>query len=588
MDKKILICLVAISFGAISCTSTTDTNQATHPDNVAKGNRVYGGSFRLSENESIQNLFPHHVIDAVTWRVATQIFEGLVCFDQGNITTPIPSIAESWSIDEAKTTYTFKLRKGVKFHNDACFPDGNGREVTANDFKYCFDMLCTKGANNYAFELTFKDKVLGANKYYEASAAGKPGFELEGIKVIDDYTLQITLEKPYSPFLFILSSPQAAVFPKEAYEKYNTELKVGTGAFKYHSYKENERMLLARNENYYKVDEFGNQLPYLDTIKIELIESKTKELDMFKKSELDMVYRLPTESIIEILETATGQGAQFNLQRNPEMSIQYYEFLCNSKTFSNKKIRQAFAYALDRKRIVEFVLSGECEGPGIHGITPPTFKGYDITQIKGYDLDVAKAKKLLAEAGYPNGKGFPKTVLEVNRSSRNEKVALEVQKQLKENLSVNIEISFGSLSEKIEKSKNGQMDFFRSGWIADFPSPENFLLLLYGKNVPADATKPSYPNTSRYVNPKFDELFDKALNSVDEAESFKFFIEAEQIAMDDAPVLVLWYEESYRLLQSKVKNFPNNAMQYRNLSEAYFSDTPVEAEKEEKKEEKSM
>lgn len=557
--------------GTYSCTNTSNTGSTEKVVREAKGDKVYGGTFRFSENEGIQNLFPHNIIDAITWRVSSQIFEGLAKFDQSNITLPQPAIAESWEIDETKTKYTFKLRRGVVFHDDPCFQDGKGREVTANDFKFCFELLCSQAENNHGFSLTFKDKVLGANKYYEASASGKPSFELEGVKVVDEYTLQIILEKPYSPLLFILASPQTSVFPKEAYEKYKTDLKTGTGPFVFVSYKENERMVLARNDNYYRLDEHGNQLPLLDTLKIDIIDNKSNELAMFKKGELDMIYRLPTESIIEILEAAAGKGSTYNLQRNPEMSIQYYEFLNTSTIFKDKKVRQAISYAIDRKKIVEFVLSGECEGPGIYGITPPTFKGYDITQLKGYDLDVAQARKLLAEAGFKDGKNFPKISLEVNRTSRNEKVALEIQKQLKENLNISIDLNFGSLAEKIEKAKTGKLDFFRSGWIADFPSPENFLTLLYGKNVPADINQSSYPNTSRYVNAKFDELFEKALSATEEAESFKYFLEAEQIAINDAPVLILWYEESYRLLRPNVMNFPNNAMQYRDFADVYFS-----------------
>ncbi|PCH68226.1 MAG: peptide ABC transporter substrate-binding protein, partial [Bacteroidetes bacterium] len=143
-------------------------------------------------------------------------------------------------------------------------------------------------------------------------------------------------------------------------------------------------------------------------------------------------------------------------------------------------------------------------------------------------------------------------------------------KQLQNNLNINLEISVVSLAQKIERSQNGKLEFFRSGWIADFPSPENFLMLLYGKNVPETLDEPSYPNTSRYVNPEFDALFEKALSAATEEESNQFFMEAEKLAMADAPMIILWYEESYRLLQPYVQGAENNPMQFRDYSVTYF------------------
>jgi len=565
--KNTLLALFASCLILGSCGDGSKTSSSSNDGpRVAKGDKVYGGTLKVAENEDIQSLYPHKILDAITWRLATQIYEGLVKFKQSAPTEVMPACAESWNVDESGTVYTFNLRKEVYFHDDPCFADGNGREVTANDFKYCFELLCSKWQDNHAFGLTFKDRVKGANAYFAGESEGG----IEGIKVIDDHTLEITLENPYSPFPYILASPLTAVFPHEAYEKYKMDLKVGSGPFAHAGSVENQSTTLVRNPKYYGKDADGNQLPYIDTVEVKIIQNKSKELTEFKKGQLDLIYGLPTESIIEVLEQGTGVGTKYTVQRDPEMSIQYYEFLNQGSVFESKKVRQAFSYAIDRTRIVEYILKGESEGPGIYGVTPPTFKGYDITQIKGYEIDVDKARQLLADAGYPDGKGFPKVVLEYNRGSRNEKVALEMQKQLQNNLNINLEISVVSLAQKIERSQNGKLEFFRSGWIADFPSPENFLMLLYGKNVPETLDEPSYPNTSRYVNPEFDALFEKALSAATEEESNQFFMEAEKLAMADAPMIILWYEESYRLLQPYVQGAENNPMQFRDYSVTYF------------------
>jgi peptide/nickel transport system substrate-binding protein len=177
----------------------------------------------------------------------------------------------------------------------------------------------------------------------------------------------------------------------------------------------------------------------------------------------------------------------------------------------------------------------------------------------------------LAKAGYPNGKNFPKINLDFNpEGTRHTNVAVEVQKQLNDHLNINLELSIAPHAQITEKSMVGNYDLLRLAWAADYPSPENFLWMFYGKNVPKSLEEKSFPNILRYTNSKFDELYEKAMNAKSDEEALTYFMQAEQIMMKDAPLLVLWYDEGYRLLQSYVKNFPNNAMQYRDLSEVFI------------------
>jgi len=269
------------------------------------------------------------------------------------------------------------------------------------------------------------------------------------------------------------------------------------------------------------------------------------------------------------------------LERSADMSTQFYEFNLNNAVFkgdgNGKKVRQAISYAIDRDKIIEKVLSGEAYGPGIYGITPPLFKGYNNSTIKGYSFDPEKAKALLAEAGYPDGDDFPTIKLELNSGGfRNTSVAFEVQKQLSAVLNINVELEIVPMSKLLEDRRNAKGDMFRRAWIADYPSPENFLLLLYGKNVPADLSEPSFLNSTRYINAEFDALYESGITADSLDEKYDNFVKAEQIAMNDAPVLVLWYDEEYRLLQSNIHNFHINAMHYRDFSEVYFQDPKVE------------
>ena len=241
---------------------------------------------------------------------------------------------------------------------------------------------------------------------------------------------------------------------------------------------------------------------------------------------------------------------------------------------------------MDKNKIIEDVLKGEAYGPGVYGISPPTFKGYDITKIAGYDFDRSKAKKLLAEAGYPEGKGFPKVKIELNSGgSKNANVVLEIQKQLKDVLNVDVDFEVVPQKQKLEDAKYARAEIFRSAWIADFPSPENFLWTMYGGSVPADLTQPSYPNTPRYKNPEYDKAFEAGQSAKTQEEAFGNFLKAEQIMIADAPIMVLWYDENYRLIKSNVRNFFYNPMRYRDYSQVYLKSPEAAATASTKKEE---
>lgn len=582
--KKSLFFILSLGVFFASCSNSGNNSSESR---VAKGDKVYGGALKINETEQYQTLYPFAITDIGSAHIANQIYEGLVKFNTKDLTV-IPSIAEKWEVDGAGTTYTFHLKKGILFQDNECFPEGKGREVKASDFNYSFQLLCTDSKDNSNFSATFKDRVVGANKFFEASK-GKPNGEIEGVKVVDDYTLKITLTEPSSSFLYILASPAASVIPKEAVEKYGVDSKVGTGPFVFVETGANDKAILKRNNNYHGTDSLGNQLPFLDSIIISFLPTKKQELDAFQNGDLAMVIGLPSESIKDMVESQIAdfqnKPPKYVLERSPEMASQYYEFNLSKEPFNNLKVRQAFSYAIDKNKIIEEVLKGEAYGPGTNGLCPPSFKGYDITKIIGYDFDAEKAKKLLAEAGYPNGKGFPKVKIELNSGgSKNANVVLEIQKQLMEVLNVNVDFEVVPQKQKLEDAKYARAEIFRAAWIADFPSPENFLWTMYGGTVPADLTSPSYPNTPRYKNAEFDKLFDAGKSAKTQEEAYENFLKAEQILMNDAPILALWYDENYRLIKSNVRGFYSNPMRYRDYSAVYLKDV-VPAAADAKKEE---
>jgi oligopeptide transport system substrate-binding protein len=546
-------------------------------DKQAKGGAVYGGVLKVSESDRYITLYPPGISEDIGAHIASQIYEGLVKFNMKDLSI-VPAIAEKWSMDASGTIYTFTLRKGVFFHDDACFPDGKGRELTAADVKYSFELLCTHEKQNTNYAAILKDRVQGANAYYEANT-GKPTGSLSGVEIVDDHTVKIKLLNPNISFLNTLAIPGASIVPKEAIEKYGINAKVGTGAFLFSEYSDGT-VVLRRNPRYYRVDEFGNQLPFLDSVVISIL-SKQQELEKFQNDQLSVLIGLPSESVANLvtkqINDFKNKPPKYILERSPEMANQYYEFNLSKAPFNNINVRKAFCYAIDRNKIVEEILNGEAYGPATYGFCPPSFKGYDITKIKGYDFDPVKAKQLLAEAGYPEGKGFPKIKIELNSGgAKHTRVVVEIQKQLRNILNINVDFEVVTQKQKLEDAKFGRTELVRSSWIADYPSPETFLYVLYGGTLPADLTQETFPNTSRYRNPRYDSLYITGRKAKTQEEAYACFLKAEQLMMNDAPVMMLWYAEDYRLIKSNVHNLIANPIRYRDYSQVYMKDLGIE------------
>lgn len=578
--KKIFIPLAAglFTLGLASCSSCSDDKKGSHDGAEGKGGVFMGGVMRMNEVEAFKSLNPIAVNEIVGFHIGTQLFEGLVKFDQKDLSI-IPAIASSWESNDNQTEWTFHIRQGVMFHADACFPNGKGRAVTANDVKLCFDKLCTADPNNAQFDVTFKDRVIGSNESFDASKAGK-NLSVSGIKVTNDSTLVISLKSPFAGFLNIIAMPGCWVYPKEALDKYGVDLRihpVGTGPFYLETVKEGEVLIMKKNPDYYGVDKDGNKLPYLDGLKYTFIREKKAEILEFKSGNLDMVYRLPVEIFPEImgdLEHAKDRKTEFQILNSPAFTTHFLGFNTTNAPFNKKEVRLAFNFAIDRHKIADFTMQGEGTA-GDYGMVPyvDAFEkdGYKFKDLKGYTLDVAKAKEYLKQAGYPDGKGFPKVTLQLNSGGGNNILIAEVvQKMLKENLNIDVDINTVPMTEHIEQVTTGKADFFRLAWVADYPDPETFLTLFYGKHVPANPTEKSFINYFRFKNARFDSLFASSFTEPDLAKRYAILSLAEQIVLDEAPFMPIFYDENFRLEQLNVRNFPENPMTYMDLSVVYL------------------
>lgn len=577
MRKISLIVSLLFSLLFVQC-SDEKSNPGTQ-NGAAAGGVFYGGIIRANESESPKSLMPLAINEIGSYHIASQVFEGLVKYNQSDLTI-LPAIARSWDISPDVMEYTFHLRSNVRYHDNPCFKDSIGRYVTAADVKFCFENLCSKSIYNTQFDVTFKDRVEGANQFFAESKSGVVR-NFSGITVVDDSTLKIRLVQPDANFLNILSMPGCYIYPKEAYFKYGEDLNfncVGTGPFYIESVSKGSAIVMKRNKNYWAKDKNGNQLPYLDGVKWTFIADKKTEVMEFRSGKLDVIYRIPVEMFHEIFGELQEdkKNIDFDIYSSPALSTHYYGFnLQTNPFFSIKEIRLAFNLAIDRHKIADFTIKGEGRSAD-YGMVPytETFEknGYNYQGLRGYNYNPDSARKLLAIAGYPDGKGLPEFNLEINSGGgdRNIMVALVIQKMLKENLKINVNMDVVSWPEHIDNIQSGKSDFFRYAWISDYPDPESFLTLFYGKHVPQNFEEKSYVNFTRFKNNTFDSLFVAARAEIDQRKRFQLFSQAEQIVLDEGAFMPLFYDENLRLEQKNVRNLLENPLSYMDMSSTYL------------------
>jgi len=565
-----IILMFIIAFGIMGCHEEEQT-QLTQ----AKGGKNYGGVFRINMIRGNPNgLDPVIINSKLADDIALQVYDRLISFDSS--LGVIPEAAKSWEISPDGKEYTFHLRTDMTFHDNACFPKGKGRKMIAKDVEYSLTRACDPKARTVHY-WAFKDKVVGANAFYDARIAGKDVKNIEGIQAMNDSTLNIRLTRAYSPFLLLLANSLGCIVPKEAVEKYGRDFfqnPVGTGPFVFIEWRPDISMTFKRNVNYWQKDESGNQLPYLDSLVFTFIKDDKLQLKEFTDGNLDECFTLPTEFFEDIVDTKTRKPKapydQFQLQTTPALLTWFIDYLCIKAPFDNPDVRRAFSYAIDRKNIVKYVLKNAPFGPALHGITPPVFKNYDIKEIPGFDIDIQKARELIAKAGYPNGKNFPKVTFHIYPEPRLVQVAEAVRSMIKSNLGIELQIQTIQFSEFLQLAEEGKLAMWGTRWYGDYPDPENYINLLDGALVPKSLNEPSYPNSTRYTNAQATSLFAQAMAETDETKRMELYRKAESMAIADAPATMLFYEMHYRLLQPWVRGYPLDGLSRVNLRTVWY------------------
>ena len=510
--------------------------------------------FHYNETTGISSLDPAFAKNQSNIWAVHQLFNTLVeTDDQLHI---VPSLAKSWEINDDRLQITFHLRTDVFFHNNSCFTSGKGRKVVADDVVYSFQRLMDKSTASPGAWI-FNNRV---------DATG-------GFKAIDDSTFQLTLLKPFVQILGVLSNVYCSVVPKEAVEKYGNDFRrnpVGSGPFQFKVWEEGQALIMARNPSYFERDEADQRLPYIDGIKVSFLDSKATEFLEFRQKRLDFINDIEASFKDEIL---TRNGAlrkewegKIVLNKQAYLNIEYLGILMDetnplvqNSPMKLKAVRQAINYGFDKRKLMLY-LRNSIGTPAESGFVPMGLPSFDSNVVKGYHYDPQKAKALLKDAGFDAQ--HPPPAIKLLTIPIYADLASYMARELQD-IGLTIQVEAIQKSLLLTQTAKNQALFFRASWIADYPDAENYFSVFYSKN-------PSPPNYTRYHNPAFDALYEQSTKEPSDSLRYKLYQQMDQIIVNDAPVVPVWYDMVIHLVQPHVQNFKPNALNWLELRRVKF------------------
>jgi len=481
-------------------------------------------------------LDPAIAADMSSYTYVVQIFSGLVRLDQElNI---VPDIAESLPEKSPDgKTYTFYLRRGVKFHN--------GREVKAADFKYSWERACNP-ATGSGTAATYLGDIVGAKDMLAGKAR-----EISGVEVIDDYTLRVTIDAPKAYFLDKLAYPTAFVVDKANVESggYWWRKPNGTGPFKLKEWQPGQWLILARNQLYYG-----------EPAKLEQVVFRFLAFSPMALYEIGEIDVTPVST--SYIDQVTDETNPFHqeLAVTPELSLYYIGFNTAKPPFDDVNIRRAFCHAVNKEHIAKVILRDMVSVAD--GILPPSMPGYDEA-LEGLDYDVEKAKELIAASKYGDVSNLPPITLTVEGYGNNIPNYLgAIIQEWQQNLGVKISVRQLETEHFLYDLKQEKDNMFIMGWIADYPDPHDFLDILFytGGEV----------NIFEYSNSSLDAMLDQAAVEPDRAVRLAMYHQAEQLVVDDAPCLPLFHGANYILVKPYVKDYELSPLGIPDLSKVYI------------------
>ncbi|CUU01137.1 peptide/nickel transport system substrate-binding protein [Candidatus Kryptobacter tengchongensis] len=491
---------------------------------------------------------PRDQVDAETYGIMYTIYNTLVEMDDSLVIQP--AIAERWETKDFKE-WKFFIRDGVYFHPDPCFGSAGTKKLTAYDVEYSLNRSLKPGGVG-AFMLT--DIVEGAEEVNQGKAE-----KASGIFAVDSTTLVIRLKQPYGKLLERLATPFFFIVPREAVDYYKDEFPrhpVGTGAYMFERYEPGNAVFLKKNPLFWKKDNDGKRLPYLDGLVFKIVRNPQLALNEFLSGNLDAVEVQPV--FVDLLfenGRLKKEFQKYKVVENIALDVHFLAFNFKEKIFSNKNFRQALNYAIDKRVICERILNNLAT-PAI-GILPPGVYS-DVKRKPVYELNKEKAKEKLKLAGYDAGGKAPELELHIDNKQTTELMAQYVQATLKE-LGINIKLKKTDFGTLLADVVSGKSKFYYMWWEGTDPNPEIFMVQFKSNLLPE---KGGY-NFGRYNNKSVDNLFDAAVRELKPEKAKKLWLKLDSLLVEDAPWIFLYHTKRVRLLQPYISNYDNNPMQIR-------------------------
>ncbi len=457
-----------------------------------------------------ETLDPSIITGQPEGRIVNALFEGLTTFDargKGG-----PGMAESWTISEDGKVYTFKIRKDARW--------SDGRTLTANDFVESWKRtLSPETAASYNYQLFY---VKNAQAFAEGQISD---FSQVGVKALDDHTLEVTLENPTPFFLDLCATPPLQPVPVERIQKMGDEWVkpgkiVGNGAYVLEDWRINDRIRLRKNPHYWNAKNVA-----LETIEALPISAATVAFNFYAGGLADLIVdkNLTPNALLDAIKGTP------DFHSAPFLGIYFLRFNCSQPPFNDARVRRAFAMAVDKRRIVEKITrAGELPAPSF---VPPGMDGYHPPE--GLPYDPEEARRLLSEAGFPDGKGFPLTTFLYNESQQNRDIAVELQAMWLQHLGVKVNLALQEWKVYLNSLSSLDYGIARSSWVGDYPDPNTFLDMFVTGNG---------NNRTGWSDPVYDRLIREAAKETDPAQRFEILRRAEAILVSQqVPVCPIFY-----------------------------------------------
>ncbi len=566
--------------------------------------RFKGEQVLYGQTSRFKGFDPVKVSDVASSAMICRVYEGLL--EYAYLDRPYhvhPMLAEAMpDVSEDGLTYTFRIRKGIFFQDDPCFPGGKGRELTAEDFVYSIKRIADlKNASSGYW--AFNGRIAGLDEFRTGSSGTVPtdyNATVDGLRALDRYTLQIRLKEPYPQLLWILAMHYTFAVPREAVEFYGDGFSnhpVGTGPYMLETWNNNYRIEFVRNPKWAEtgrierypstgteearsaglLDDAGKQIPFIDRIVQYVVDDPTTTWMMFLSGQFSYS-TISRDNWSAVITPGRDLVSEMKEQRiellsSPTLYLSYIGFnLDDPVVGKNKKLRQALSCAFDPELLVQYY-NGRVTP--VYGPLPDPLAGFK-PKPTAYSFNLEKAKQLLAEAGYPNGID-PATgrrlelTLELGDATPDTRQSVELMVGMVDKIGIVLKAGYNNWPAFLDKLDRRQAQIFKLGWVADYPDSENFLQLFYGANASPG------PNHANYINPQIDKLYEQLRTMLPGPEKDRLCEQMVDIIIEDCPWVFLYQPMDFAVTHNWLKNytlhdFPYTMTKYRRVDNAAWDE----------------